>query len=166
MSYRNDQSKKSSTAFDQASTLVVVLELSRNSWLIAGAAIDRHPLKKLAADKNGLLALLHRWQQQGVKAGREIKRVVVAFGADDAPSAQQGSQPHCKLAAQYHPERDVKRAAQRALRVEQNGDDAHRLLSIIAAVSERIERCRRELEYAEEVVHGDGRGADEDPRHD
>jgi hypothetical protein len=36
MSYRNDQSKKSSTAFDQASTLVAVVELSRNSWLVAG----------------------------------------------------------------------------------------------------------------------------------
>jgi hypothetical protein len=35
MSYRNDQSKKSSTAFDQASTLVAVVELSRDSWLIA-----------------------------------------------------------------------------------------------------------------------------------
>jgi hypothetical protein len=83
MSYRHDQSKKSSTAFDQASTLVAVVELSRNSWLVAGIVpgIDRHPLKKLAADENGLLALLHRWQQQAVKAGREIKRVVVAFEA-------------------------------------------------------------------------------------
>ena len=83
MSYRHDQSKKSSTAFDQASTLVAVIELSRNSWLIAGVVpgIDRHPLKKLAADENGLLALLHRWQQRAVKAGREIKRVVVAFEA-------------------------------------------------------------------------------------
>jgi transposase len=83
MSYRNDQSKKSYTTFDQASTLVVVVELSRNSWLISGVVpgIDRHPLKKLAADENGLLALLHRWQQQAVKAGREIKRVVVAFEA-------------------------------------------------------------------------------------
>jgi transposase len=43
--------------------------------------INRHPLKKLAADENELLALLHRWQQQAVKAGREIKRVVVAFEA-------------------------------------------------------------------------------------
>jgi hypothetical protein len=36
MSYRNDQSKKSSTVFDQASTLVAAVELSRNSWLVAG----------------------------------------------------------------------------------------------------------------------------------
>ena len=83
MSYTNDQSKKSSTAFDQATTLVTVVELSRNSWLVAGVVpgINRHPLKKLAADENELLALLHRWQQQAVKAGRDIKRVVVAFEA-------------------------------------------------------------------------------------
>src|SRR5215469_11850117 len=36
MSSRSDQSKKSSTAFDQASTLVAVVELSRDSWLVAG----------------------------------------------------------------------------------------------------------------------------------
>ena len=60
MSYRNDQSKKSSTALDQASTLLAVVELSRNSWLVAGVVpgINRHPLKKLAADENELLALL------------------------------------------------------------------------------------------------------------
>src|SRR5262249_7310674 len=83
MSYRNDQSKMSSTAFDQANTLVTVVELSHNFWLVAGVVpgINRHPLKKLAADENELLALLHRWQEQAVKAGREIKRVVVAFEA-------------------------------------------------------------------------------------
>jgi hypothetical protein len=61
MLYRNDQSKKSYTAFDQASTLVAVVELSCHSWLVAGVVpgINRHPLKKLAADENGLLALLH-----------------------------------------------------------------------------------------------------------
>ena len=59
MSYRNDQSKKSSTAFDQASTLVTVVELRRNSWLVAGVVpgINRHPLKKLADDENELQAL-------------------------------------------------------------------------------------------------------------
>jgi len=60
MSYRNDQSKKSSTAFDQASTLVAVVELSRHSWLVAEVVpgIDRHPLKKLAADESSFLAQL------------------------------------------------------------------------------------------------------------
>src|SRR6516165_3593176 len=48
MSHRNDQSKKSFTAFDQASTLVSVVELSCNFWLVAGVVpgIERHPLKK------------------------------------------------------------------------------------------------------------------------
>src|SRR5215471_7386273 len=64
--------------FEQASTLVAVVELSRNSWLVAGVVpgIDRHPLKKLAADENELLSLLHRWKQLAVKTGREIKHVV------------------------------------------------------------------------------------------
>ena len=83
MSHRIDQSKRSSTAFDQASTLVAVIELSKNFWLVAGVVpgINRHPLKKFAADENTLLALLHRWQQQALKAGQEIKRIVVAFEA-------------------------------------------------------------------------------------
>ena len=53
MSYKDDQSKKSSSAFDQASTLVAVVELSRNFWLAARVVpgINRHPLKKLAADE-------------------------------------------------------------------------------------------------------------------
>jgi transposase len=83
MSHRNDQSKNSSTAFDQASTLVAVVELSRNFWLVAGVVpgIERHPLKKFAADENRLLTLLQHWQQQAAKVGHEIKRIVVAFEA-------------------------------------------------------------------------------------
>ena len=75
MSQRIDQSKKSFTAFDQVTTLVAVIELSKKFWLVAGVGpgIDRHPLKKFAADENTLLALLHRWQQQALKAGQEIK---------------------------------------------------------------------------------------------
>jgi transposase len=83
MSHRNDQSKKSFIAFDQASTLVAVVELSCNFWLVAGVVpgIERHPLKKFAADENRLLAILQHWQQQAAKAGNEIKRIVVAFEA-------------------------------------------------------------------------------------
>ena len=83
MSPQNDQSKKCFTAFEQASTMVAVVELSKKLWLVAGIVpgIDRHPLKKFEADENRLLALLHHWQQQAVKAGREIKRIVVAFEA-------------------------------------------------------------------------------------
>ena len=83
MSHRNDQSKKSSTAFDQASTLVAVVELSRDFWLVAGVVpgMERHPLKKFAADENRLLALLQHWQQQAAKVSHKIKRIVVAFEA-------------------------------------------------------------------------------------
>jgi len=83
MSPQNDQSKKCFTAFEQASTMVAVVELSKKLWLVAGIVpgIDRHPLKKFEADENRLLALLHHWQQQAVKAGREIQRIVVAFEA-------------------------------------------------------------------------------------
>ena len=83
MSPQNDQSKKCFTAFEQASTMVAVVELSKKLWLVAGIVpgIGRHPLKKFEADENRLLALLHHWQQQAVRAGREIKRIVVAFEA-------------------------------------------------------------------------------------
>src|SRR6516162_11719211 len=78
-----DLSKKSPTTFEQGATLVAVVELSKKLWLVAGIVpgIDRHPLKKFEADENRLLALLHHWQQQAVRAGREIKRIVVAFEA-------------------------------------------------------------------------------------
>lgn len=84
MSQQIDQSKKSFTAFDQASTLIAVVELSSRSWLVAGVVpgIERHPLKKLEADETRLLALLHHWQQLALKAAAgEIKRIVVAFEA-------------------------------------------------------------------------------------
>jgi len=78
-----DQSNKALHAFEQDSTLVAVVELSQKSWLAAGIVpgVDRHPLKKFDADENRLFALLQRWKQEAVKAGREIKRIVVAFEA-------------------------------------------------------------------------------------
>jgi transposase len=83
MSLAIDLSKKSATAFQQDSTLVVVVELSQGKWLIAGIVpgIDRHPLKKLPADENRLLALILHWRHLALKAGREVKRIVVAFEA-------------------------------------------------------------------------------------
>jgi hypothetical protein len=80
LSYR---SKKSFTAFDQGTTLLAVVELSRNFWLVAGIipGIVRQPSKKFAPDENELLTLVCQWQQRAVKAGRWIRRVVVAFEA-------------------------------------------------------------------------------------
>jgi transposase len=79
---RNDLSK-SLVAFEQNSTLVAVAELSFKSWLIAGLVpgLERQPLKKQGADEELLLALLERWRGEAIKAGSQIKRIVVAFEA-------------------------------------------------------------------------------------
>jgi transposase len=79
---RNDLSR-SLVAFDQASTLVAVAELSLGSWLVAGLVpnLSRQPLKKLRSDPEALLGLLLRWRDQATKAGGRIKRIVLAFEA-------------------------------------------------------------------------------------
>ena len=79
---RNDLSR-SLVAFDQASTMVAVVELSFRSWLVAGLVpgLTRQPLKKLGPDAQALLTLLRRWQQEATKAGSTINRIVVAFEA-------------------------------------------------------------------------------------
>src|SRR5690349_22290445 len=78
----NDLSR-SLTAFEQDSTLIVVIEMSQASWLVAGIVpgVDREPLKKLEPDGDALLRLLQRWQDEATKAGRTLKRVVVAYEA-------------------------------------------------------------------------------------
>ena len=79
---RNDLSQ-SLVAFDQASTMVSVVELGLRTWLVAGLVpgLTRQPLKKLGADAQGLLTLLRRWQSEATKAGSTINRIVVAFEA-------------------------------------------------------------------------------------
>ena len=74
---------RSHTALEQDCTLIAVVEMSLNSWLIAGIVpgIDRHPLKKLAVDEHALLKLLRRWQAEAMKIGYTVNRVVVAFEA-------------------------------------------------------------------------------------
>jgi transposase len=78
----NDLSR-SLVALEQDSTLIAVIEMSQSSWLVAGIVpgIERHPLKKLAADQDALLRLLHRWRDEANKAGRKITRIAVAFEA-------------------------------------------------------------------------------------
>jgi transposase len=78
----NDLSR-SLVAFDQNSTLVSVVELSLKTWLVAGLVpgLTRQPLKKQGADADALLALLHRWRAEAIKASRKIERIVVAFEA-------------------------------------------------------------------------------------
>ncbi len=82
MPQRNDLSR-SLAALDQNSTIIAVIEMSQSSWLVAGLipGVERHPLKKLEPDEEGLLQLLRRWQDEAAKAGRTISRIAVAFEA-------------------------------------------------------------------------------------
>src|ERR1700752_886320 len=78
----NDLSR-SLTALEPDGTLIAVIEVSLSSWLVAGIVpgVNRAPLKKLEADESGILRQLHRWRDEATKAGRHIKRLVVAFEA-------------------------------------------------------------------------------------
>src|SRR5215813_12958312 len=60
---------------------------SKESWLVAGIVpgVERQPLKKLPADKSGLLKLLERWRAEAEKKGRKITRIAVAFEAGAGP---------------------------------------------------------------------------------
>jgi transposase len=82
MPQANDLSR-SLVALHQDSTLIAVIEMSQTSWPVAGIlpAVERRPLKKLSPDKEALLRLLQRWQDQVTKAGRTITRIAVAFEA-------------------------------------------------------------------------------------
>ena len=78
----NDLSR-SLVALDQDSTLITVVEMSQSSWLVGGMlpGIERQPRKKLEPSPERLLALLHRWRDEAVKAGRNITRIALAFEA-------------------------------------------------------------------------------------
>jgi transposase len=82
MANQNDLSR-SVVAFEQHNTIIVVIEMSLKSWLVAGIVpgLERHPLKKLSVDEEALLKLLYRWRDEGVTAGHTIERIVVAFEA-------------------------------------------------------------------------------------
>ena len=74
---------RSLTAFEQDSTIIAVIEMSRSKWLVAAVipGIERQPLKKLDADQQALLKLLHRWRIEAAQAGHQITRMVVAYEA-------------------------------------------------------------------------------------
>src|SRR6266699_490600 len=78
----NDMSRSLIT-LEQDSTLIAVIEMGQSSWLVAGIVpgIERQPLKKLAANQDGLLQLLHRWRKEAAQAGHPIKRIAVAYEA-------------------------------------------------------------------------------------
>ena len=78
----NDLSR-SLVTLDQNSTIISVVELSQSSWLVAGMlpGIERQPRKKLEPSPERLLALLHRWRDEAVRAGHTITRIALAFEA-------------------------------------------------------------------------------------
>jgi transposase len=78
----NDLSR-SLVALDQNSTIIAVVELSQSSWLVAGVlpGVERQPCKKLEANPERLLILLHGWRDEAVRAGRTITRIALAFEA-------------------------------------------------------------------------------------
>jgi transposase len=57
--------------------------MSQSSWLVAGMlpGIERQPRKKLEPSPERLLALLHRWRDEAIGAGKEITRIALAFEA-------------------------------------------------------------------------------------
>lgn len=81
MQKAHDDSKACLTTFVQDNSLVVVIEMSFSSWLVAGMlpGVNREPLKKIAPDPEVLLKLLYRWRDEAVKAGKEITRIAVAY---------------------------------------------------------------------------------------
>jgi transposase len=82
MKNRSDLNQ-SYAAFDQASTLVCVVELSSKSWLAAATVpgVKRQPRKQLSTNPHALQTQIERWRAEAAKAGHDIKRIVVAFEA-------------------------------------------------------------------------------------
>jgi transposase len=76
----NDLSR-SLTPLDPNHTLIAVIEMSQQSWLVAGIVpgVERQPLKKLEPDENKLLKLFDRWRMEAEKAGHKVTRIAVAF---------------------------------------------------------------------------------------
>jgi len=70
-------------SFDHTVTLTAVVELSAKSWLVAATVpgLERRPLQKLPADEKGVLRLIDRWRAESLKAGKMVRRTVVAFEA-------------------------------------------------------------------------------------
>jgi transposase len=82
MSHPFDASR-SLTVLEQDSTIIAVIEMSQSKWLVSAVVpgIKRQPLKKLDPDEEALRKLLHRWRNEADQAGREIKRIVIAYEA-------------------------------------------------------------------------------------
>jgi len=122
----NDLSR-SLTPFDPNQTLIVVIEMGKKSWLVAGIipGVERQPLKKIEPDEDGLLKLLERWRAEAEKVGYEINRIAVAFetGRDGCWLARwlraRGIEAHVIHAASIAVSREHRRAKTDRLDTEQ-----------------------------------------------
>lgn len=78
-----DDLSRSLVALDQDSTLIAVIEMGLNAWLIAGLVpgVRRQPLKKIEPEPAALLRILKHWGEEAAKAGGAIRRIAVAFEA-------------------------------------------------------------------------------------
>src|ERR1700674_1860644 len=71
---------------------------------------------------------------------------------DDTPTAEQGSQCHRRLAGEHDPQRYMKLRSALTHGKQQHGNDTHRLLRVVAAMAEAIERGGDELQAAKPAV--------------
>jgi transposase len=78
-----DDLSRSLVALDQNATVISVVELSLDKWLVGAIVpgITRDPLKALVPNPEALIKLLYRWRDEAVKAGCKITRIVVGFEA-------------------------------------------------------------------------------------
>jgi transposase len=159
----NDLSR-SLTPFDPNQTLTAVIELSKESWLVAGVipGVERQPLKKLMPDEGGLLKLLERWRAEAEKAGHKIDRITVAFeaGRDGFWLARwlraRGIEAHVIHAASVAVSREHRRAKTDRLDTEQlkraflgwlRGERDHcKMCAIPTSAEEDAKRPHRERE--------------------
>ena len=83
MTTRANGLSRSLAAFDEHSSLVVVVEMGLKSWLVGGLipGVERHPKKKMEPDPEMLLGLIERWRGEAAKAGRPTARVALAYEA-------------------------------------------------------------------------------------
>src|SRR4051812_49596423 len=74
---------KPPVALEHDGTLVVVIEMSQASWLVAAIVpgVARRPLQKLKPDQEALLRLLARWLEEAAEAGKPVTRTALAFEA-------------------------------------------------------------------------------------
>ena len=113
-----DDLSRSLVAFEEDSTLVAVIDMSLSSWVVLGLVpgLRRRPEKKLGADEEGLLSLLHRWRDEAERCGRSIRRICVTFEAGRDGFwlarwlAHHGIEPHVIHASSIPVKREQRRA--------------------------------------------------------